>query len=74
MAQFSLMTGLRESNVTKLEWNQINMQRRVAWNHPDQAKAGKAIGVPLNGVAVNIIREQLGNTSVRCLCAKERLF
>ncbi|MGZ4979613.1 MAG: tyrosine-type recombinase/integrase [Methylobacter sp.] len=61
MAQFSLMTGLRESNVTQLEWNQINMQRRVAWIHPNQAKAGRAIGVPLNDVAVNIIREQIGN-------------
>ncbi len=61
MARFSLLTGLRESNVTKLEWNQIDLQRRVAWIHPDQAKAGKAIGVPLNDEAVNIVRSQIGN-------------
>jgi len=61
MAQFSLMTGLWESSVTKLEWGQINMQRYAAWIHPDQAKAEKAIGVPLNDVAINIIREQIGN-------------
>ncbi len=61
MARFSLLTGLRESNVTKLEWNQIDLQRRVAWIHPDQAKAGKAIGVPLNDEAVSIIRSQIGN-------------
>lgn len=61
MARFSLLTGLRESNVTKLEWNQIDLQRRVAWIHPDQAKAGKAIGVPLNDEVVNIVRSQVGN-------------
>lgn len=61
MARFSLLTGLRESNVTKLEWNQIDLQRRVAWIHPDQAKAGKAIGVPLNDEAVDIVRSQIGN-------------
>jgi integrase len=43
MARFSLLTGLRESNVTKLEWNQIDLQRQVAWIHPDQAKAGKGM-------------------------------
>jgi len=37
------------------------MQRYAAWIHPDQAKAEKAIGVPLNDVAINIIREQIGN-------------
>lgn len=60
MARFSLLTGLRESNVTLLEWNQIDLQRRVAWIHPDQAKAGKAIGVPLNDEAISIIRAQIG--------------
>lgn len=60
VARFSLLTGLRESNVTKLEWNQIDLQRRVAWIRPDQAKAGKAIGEPLNDEAVNVIRSQIG--------------
>jgi integrase len=35
MARFTLATGLRESNVLQLEWQQIDMQRRVAWIHPD---------------------------------------
>ena len=60
MVRFSLATGLRESNVTGLEWNQIDMQRKVAWIHPDQAKSKKAIGIPLNADAVQVIREQLG--------------
>jgi integrase len=32
----------------------------IAWVHPDQAKARKAIAVPLNGEAVIIIRKRLG--------------
>lgn len=60
IARFTLATGLRESNVLNLEWKQIDMTRRVAWIHPDQAKAKKAIGVPLNEDAISIIRAQIG--------------
>ena len=34
--------------------------RRVAWIHPDQAKARRAIPVPLNAEAVLLIRRQIG--------------
>jgi len=47
MARFSLATGLREANVTGLRWDQVNLERRVAWIHPDQAKAKRAIGCHL---------------------------
>lgn len=60
MARFTLATGLRESNVTGLMWEQIDMQRRCCWIHPDQAKTRKAIAVPLNSDAIDIIRDQLG--------------
>jgi len=60
MARFSLETGLRQANVTGLLWNQLDLVRKVAWIHPDQAKARKAIAVPLSDVAVEIIRRQLG--------------
>ena len=62
MVRFSLATGLRESNVTELEWNQIDMQRKVAWIHPDLAKANKAIGISLNTDAIQTIRLQIGKT------------
>lgn len=61
MVRFSLATGLRESNVTGLEWSQVDLERRVAWVHADQAKAGKSIGVPLNKEAVVLLRAQQGN-------------
>ncbi|KWF09567.1 tyrosine-type recombinase/integrase [Burkholderia pseudomultivorans] len=60
MARFSLETGLRRSNVTGLLWSQVDLARRVAWIHPDQAKARKAITVPLSDVAVDVLRQQLG--------------
>lgn len=60
MARFSLETGLRQANVTGLTWHQVDLQRQCAWIHPDQAKAKKAIPVPLSQAAVSIIREQSG--------------
>jgi integrase len=60
MMQFSLETGLRRHNVTHLEWTQMNLEQRIAWIHPDQAKAGKAIGVPLSTEAISILKKQLG--------------
>lgn len=60
MAAFSLATGLRRANVTGLQWSQIDLTRRLAWIHPDQAKARKAIAVPLNAEAVLLIRKQIG--------------
>ena len=59
--RFSLATGLRESNVTGLEWSQVGLARRVAWIHADQSKSGKAIGIPLNKEAVVVLRGQQGN-------------
>ena len=60
MAQFALATGLRQRNVSFLRWEQVDMARRVAWIHPDEAKAGRAIGVPLNESAVEVLRRRLG--------------
>jgi integrase len=60
MAAFSLATGLRQSNVTRLEWCDIDLIKCHAWVHPDQAKTKKAIPVPLNIDAVAILRKQIG--------------
>lgn len=60
MAAFSLATGLRRANVTGLRWQQIDLERSIAWIHPDQAKARKAIAVPLNVEALQIVRRLQG--------------
>jgi integrase len=60
MAAFSLATGLRASNVTGLQWQDIDMNKGHAWIHPDQAKAKKAIPVPLNDDALAVLNARLG--------------
>jgi integrase len=57
---FGFATGLRQANILGLEWSQVDLVKRRAWIHPDQAKARKPIGVPLNPEAVSAIRRQLG--------------
>ena len=64
VARFSLETGLRKANVTGLEWSQVDLARRCAWIHPDQAKARRAIPVPLSQAAVEVIRAQEGQHAV----------
>jgi integrase len=63
MVRFLLATGLRRANVTKLEWSQVDMARRVAWIHGDQAKAGKPIHVTLNATALDTLTKQIGKDS-----------
>jgi len=58
MAAFSLATGLRQANVTGLQWSQVDLSKHFAWIHPDQAKARRAIPVPLNGDAIKIIEKR----------------
>jgi len=60
MATFALATGLRQRNVSLIEWSQIDLVRCVAWIHPDQAKAKKAIPVPLNEEAMQVLEKQKG--------------
>ena len=66
------MTGLRQRNVSFLRWDQIDMARGVAWIHPDEAKAGRPIGVPLNAGALEVLRRRLGRdpTYVFTYCGK----
>ena len=64
MARFALATGLRQHNVTHLEWGQVDMGRKVAWVHADEAKGGEAIGVPLAAEAMEVLREQRGQNKV----------
>jgi len=60
MVRFSLATGLREQNVCKLQWSQVDMENRIGWFYGDQMKTGRALGVPLNAEAVCVLREQAG--------------
>ena len=56
----AFLKGLRQSNVIKLEWSQVDLDRRVAWIHADQAKGRKDIHVSLNTIALDVLRSQVG--------------
>jgi len=38
----------------------VDLVRQLAWIHPDQAKARKAIAVPLNAEALALVSKQVG--------------
>jgi len=57
MAAFSLFTGLRKSNVTGLRWSNVDLARRVAWVHPEDAKAGQPIPIPLSAEACALLTQ-----------------
>jgi integrase len=60
LATFSVETGLRKSNVTGVQWSQVDLRRRCAWIRPDQARGRRAIAVPLSEAAILVLREQVG--------------
>ena len=57
---FSLSTGLRSADAARITWPQVDLERRFAWIYPDQAKARRAIPVPLNSVALAVVMKQIG--------------
>ncbi len=60
IVRFALATGLRESNILRLKWSQVDLPRRKAWLHADMMKNSRALVVPLNDDAVDVIRQQIG--------------
>jgi integrase len=58
--RFALATGLRQANVLGMRWADVDLDRRTAWVHADEAKGGTAIGVPLNDEALAVLREEHG--------------
>lgn len=57
---FALTTGLRLSNVVKLEWAQVNLVLTHAWVKGNESKNRKPIAIPLNEVAIQVLEQQLG--------------
>lgn len=61
MAVFSVATGLRQGNVTRLQWRQISMERRHLWISADQHKNGKPHSIPLNEAAMQVLEKRKGD-------------
>lgn len=73
-ARFAIATGIRRSNLLGLRWSEIDLTRRVMWIHPDEAKAGKAIGIPLSATAIDILRGQIGQHATHVFTYEFRAF
>lgn len=52
---FSLATGLRKSNVLNLDWQQIDLSKKVAWVNAEHAKGKKTITIPLSTTALDAL-------------------
>ena len=65
MVLFALQTGLRQSNVVKLEWSEINLEQGHMWVDAAQSKNRKPIAVPLNREALAVLHRQLGKHPAR---------
>ncbi len=57
---FALSTGLRQGNILRLRWDQVDMTRRIAMIGDGETKNGEALGVPLNEAALGVLERQRG--------------
>ncbi len=70
LVRFALATGCRAGEITGLEWNRVDLNRKTAWlNH---TKNGTPRGVPLNEDAVEVLREQIGKDLRLCFTYQEK--
>lgn len=60
LAEFSLATGLRRANATGLLWSQVNMKARYVALDAGKTKAKRAIHVPLNDLAMAVLKRRAG--------------
>ena len=61
MAQFSVATGLRQANVTRLQWKQVSLERRHLWVSAIDHKNGRPHSVPLNQAAMEVLERRQGD-------------
>lgn len=71
---FALATGLRQSNVVRLEWSQVDVRRKLAWIYADQAKGRRDFSVPLNETAMDVLKACRGKHAVRVFTYQGRPF
>lgn len=57
---FALATGLRQNNVTRLTWSQVDLERSTGWIAAEDAKGKEDIHVSLSPLAVEVLRRQRG--------------
>ncbi len=71
---FALTTGLRLSNVVRLEWGQVNLDLKHAWVKGCQSKNRSPIAIPLNDLAIEVLQQQLGKHTDRVFTYRGKPF
>jgi integrase len=72
MVEFALATGLREANICGLQWGRVDLESRLAWIPADESKTGRALRVPLNGLAMSVLERRQGIHSLWCFTYQGR--
>jgi len=67
-AKLAVATGLRQSNIFKLRWDQVSLVRRTAVFPKQVMKNGRPFSIPLNATAVEVIRGQIGKHTEFVFC------
>lgn len=71
---FALATGLRQSNVVKLEWSQVNLDLKHAWVKGNDSKNRKPVAIPLNDIAIAVLQRQEGKHRTRVFTYEDEPF
>lgn len=56
---FALATGLRQGNIKRLTWEQVDLSRRIVTIGHGDTKNGEALGVPLNDLAIAVLERRM---------------
>ena len=64
IVRYALATGCRAREITGLEWNRVDLERKTAWL--DRTKNGTPRGVPLNSDAVAVLEGEIGKHPRYC--------
>ncbi|HEX8713852.1 MAG TPA: site-specific integrase, partial [Terracidiphilus sp.] len=74
VVQFALATGCRMSEILHLEWQRVDLERRVAWLDPGTTKNGEGRGLPLNNDAVLALRSIQGKHPEWCFTYEGKMM
>jgi integrase len=72
IVRFALSTGCRAGEIFGLEWNRVDLERKVAWLDHGATKSGEGRGIPLNSDAIAALQSTLGQHPRWCFpfCGK----
>lgn len=68
MMRFSVATGLRDQNVTRLQWEWVDKDRKLLVLPASVMKNGRPHGVPLNDEAMSVLQECQGEDAEFVFC------